>query len=94
MTPTLTRRLARGSPTLAIQEALTTASALTTYLSRRPVGKYQVMTITTALYLSKGGPISRFANGGGIPSRPTMRYATGGATGANPAYRGYTPRDL
>jgi hypothetical protein len=38
---------------------------------------------------AKGGPINRFANGGGIPSRPTMRYAAAGAvTGANPAYEG------
>ena len=44
------------------------------------------MATHSTILSRKGGPINRFANGGGIPSRPTMRYATGGAAGANPAY--------
>ena len=31
----------------------------------------------------KGGPIRRYANGGGIPSRPTMRLAAGGGAAAS-----------
>ena len=37
----------------------------------------------------RGGPIRRFAKGGGIPSRPTMRYAAAGSVaGANPVIQG------
>jgi Phage tail lysozyme/N-acetylmuramoyl-L-alanine amidase len=44
----------------------------------------------------KGGPIPRFAKGGGIPTRPTMKLATGGAASyapgglLSPSYSGPT----
>ena len=39
---------------------------------------------TNTILSRRGGPIRRFANGGAIPSRPTMKFQTGGAAAYGP----------